>query len=112
MGPARGRRISAEHAMSYLAPGRPPFAKMFEHGSLEVEIFSPKGIDDQQPHNRDEIYVIVKGRGEFVHGEARETVGPGDFIFIPAGLVHRFENFGNDLVVWVMFFGPDGGEHP
>lgn len=109
MNSPRGRRISAEHAVRHLAPGRPPFAKVFEHGSLEVEIFSPKGKDDQQPHNRDEVYVIVNGRSEFVHGETREKVGPGDFIFIPSGLVHRFENFADDLVVWVMFFGPDGG---
>jgi hypothetical protein len=24
--------------------------------------------------------------------------------------VHRFENFSDDLVVWVVFYGPDGGE--
>jgi mannose-6-phosphate isomerase-like protein (cupin superfamily) len=106
----RGRRIAADQAVRHLAPGRPPFAKVFEHGTLSVEIFSPKGSDSQQPHSRDEIYVVVNGRGEFVHGETREQIGPGDFIFIPAGLVHRFENFGDDLVAWVMFYGPEGGE--
>jgi mannose-6-phosphate isomerase-like protein (cupin superfamily) len=106
----RGRRIGVEQAVRHLAPGRPPFAKMFEHGTLSVEIFSPKGSDDQQPHSRDEIYVVVHGHGEFVHGETREQFKSGDFIFIPAGLTHRFENFDDDLVVWVMFYGPEGGE--
>ncbi len=108
--PFTGRRIAAQDALRHLAPGRPPFTTVFEHGSLEVEIFSPKKVDDQQPHSRDEVYVVVNGHGEFVHGDTREKVGPGDFLFIPAGVPHRFENFGNDLVVWVMFYGPEGGE--
>lgn len=108
--PFSGRRISSGEALRHLAPGRPPFAKVFEHGSLEVEIFSPKERDDQQPHSRDEIYVIVSGRGDFIHGETVEKVSPGDFIFVPAGAVHRFENFSDDLAVWVMFYGPEGGE--
>ncbi len=105
-----GRRIAVQDAVRHLAPGRPPFTTMFEHGTLSVEIFSPKKVDDQQPHSRDEIYVIVSGRGDFLHGETREKVAPGDFIFVPAGIVHRFENFSDDLVVWVMFYGPEGGE--
>lgn len=105
-----GRRIAVDQALRHLAPGRPPFAKVFEHGTLSVEIFSPKGMDDQQPHSRDEMYVVVSGRGDFVHGETRESVGPGDFLFVPAGAVHRFENFSDDLAVWVMFYGPEGGE--
>jgi hypothetical protein len=26
--------------------------------------------------------------------------------------VHRFEEFSDDLVVWVVFYGPEGGELP
>jgi hypothetical protein len=29
---------------------------------------------------------------------------------VPAGVVHRFEEFTEDLVVWVVFYGPEGGE--
>jgi mannose-6-phosphate isomerase-like protein (cupin superfamily) len=108
--PLTGKRIAAGDAMRHLAPGRPPFARVFEHGSLSVEIFSPKKVDDQQPHSRNEIYVVVSGSGEFIHGETREKVGPGDFLFVHAGVVHRFENFSDNLVVWVMFYGPEGGE--
>jgi hypothetical protein len=31
-------------------------------------------------------------------------------LFAPAGVTHRFENFTTDLVVWVFFYGPEGGE--
>jgi hypothetical protein len=29
---------------------------------------------------------------------------------VPAGIVHRFEDFGETLTAWVFFFGPEGGE--
>lgn len=86
------------------------FATVFNHGSLLVEIYAPRGVDPQQPHTRDEAYLVVQGSGEFVHGEMRERFGPGDFLFASAGLAHRFENFTDDLVVWVIFYGPEGGE--
>ena len=31
-------------------------------------------------------------------------------VFVPAGQIHRFEDFSSDFVVWVVFYGPEGGE--
>jgi len=84
--------------------------ELLTHGTLTVEIFSPRGRDPQQPHTRDEAYVVVRGRGEFVFGEERTAVEAGDFLFVPAGVAHRFEHFSDDLAVWVIFYGPEGGE--
>ena len=53
---------------------------------------------------------MVQGRGQFRNGDARHPFGPGDVLFVPAGVVHRFEEFTDDLVVWVFFYGPEGGE--
>lgn len=86
------------------------FAPVFRHGSLEVEIYAPRGHDPQTPHSRDEVYVVISGRGAFVHGSSREPFAPGDLLFVPAGEVHRFEDFTDDLVLWVIFYGPEGGE--
>lgn len=86
------------------------FAELFKHGTLSVEIYAPRGTDPQQPHTRDEAYIVVHGSGEFVSGDGRSRFGPGDFLFAPAGMVHRFENFTDDLSVWVIFWGPEGGE--
>jgi mannose-6-phosphate isomerase-like protein (cupin superfamily) len=86
------------------------FASVFRHGSLEVEIYAPRGTDPQQPHTRDEVYFVVTGTGEFVCGDTRRTFGPGDILFAAAGAAHRFENFSGDLTVWVLFYGPEGGE--
>jgi mannose-6-phosphate isomerase-like protein (cupin superfamily) len=36
--------------------------------------------------------------------------GPGDVLFVPAHQEHRFEQFTEDLALWVLFYGPQGGE--
>lgn len=85
-------------------------SELMTHGSLEVRFYAPRGRDPQTPHSRDEVYVVVQGRGRFFLDGARTPFGPGDLIFVPAGAEHRFEEFGDDLEVWVVFYGPDGGE--
>jgi mannose-6-phosphate isomerase-like protein (cupin superfamily) len=105
------RRVSLAEALSRLpGPQGERFAQVFNHGSLVVEIFAPRDVDTQQPHLRDEVYIVMRGSGEFLNGEARQQIGAGDFLFVPAGMAHRFENFTDDLVLWVIFYGPDGGE--
>lgn len=86
------------------------FASVLEHGSLLVEIYAPREIDPQTPHTRDEIYVVVQGSGQFVNGPSRHSFGAGDLLFVPAGVDHRFVDFTDDLIVWVIFYGPEGGE--
>lgn len=88
------------------------FATIFEHGTLSVEIYAPRGTDPQKPHTRDEGYIVVHGTGTFLCGGRREQFAPGDFLFAAAGVEHRFENFSDDLAVWVIFYGPEGGENP
>jgi mannose-6-phosphate isomerase-like protein (cupin superfamily) len=89
---------------------RPRSAAVYQHGSLLLKLFSPVHTDTQQPHTQDEVYFVARGRGWFVNGEARHAIQPGDALFVPAGVVHRFEEFSDDLMVWVVFYGPQGGE--
>jgi mannose-6-phosphate isomerase-like protein (cupin superfamily) len=97
-----------------LTKGPPPPGNLavpiFSHGSLAVELYTPVGHDPQQPHTRDEIYFVTRGTGLFFDGGQRRSVESGAFIFVPAGQVHRFEDFSSDFVVWVAFYGPEGGE--
>lgn len=83
---------------------------LFEHGSLVVKLYAPRGSDPQTPHSRDEIYVVAQGTGEFVSGGERRAFGPHDVLFVAAEVEHRFENFTEDFAVWVFFYGPEGGE--
>ena len=86
------------------------FQLLFRHGTLDVEIYAPKGADLQKPHSRDELYVVASGTGWFVCQGQRMQFSPGDALFAAAGEVHRFEDFSEDFIVWVMFYGPEGGE--
>jgi mannose-6-phosphate isomerase-like protein (cupin superfamily) len=88
----------------------PRFAEVFAHGSLSVEIYAPRDHDPQTPHTRDEVYVVVAGSGKFFcAGEIRDFA-PGELLFVPAGMDHRFLDFSDDFVTWVLFYGPEGGE--
>jgi mannose-6-phosphate isomerase-like protein (cupin superfamily) len=106
-------RFSANEAFSRLpGPLGAPFVDVFRRGTLSVEMYAPRGIDAQSPHTRDEIYVVLQGQGWFINGEARHPFTPGDVLFVPAGVEHRFVDFSDDLAVWVIFYGPEGGEIP
>lgn len=60
-------------------------ALLFEHGTLTVKIYGAREIDRQTPHERDEVYVVIRGKGEFVCGDERRAIKEHDFIFVRAG---------------------------
>jgi mannose-6-phosphate isomerase-like protein (cupin superfamily) len=91
-------------------PGGAPFVRMMAGGSMSVEVYAPKGTDLQQPHAQDELYFIHTGTGQLVINGQRFEAQAGDAFFVAAGVEHRFENFSQDFVTWVVFYGPQGGE--
>lgn len=104
-------RLTVPEALARLpGPDGERYVELFRHGTLSVELYAPRGQDPQSPHTRDEVYVVISGEGEFVNGADRHPFGPGDVLFVPAGVTHRFEEFSDDLAVWVFFYGPEGGE--
>ena len=86
--------------------------ELLRHGSMRTELYAPRGHDPQQPHAQDELYVVQRGTSGFWRDGQTETVRPGDILFVPAGVPHRFENFSPDFVTWVVFYGPSAGEKP
>ena len=91
-------------------PGRDQYAVLLEHETLQVGLYAPRGVDDQTPHTRDELYIVMRGSGWFRSGRERVAFEPGDVLFVPAHREHRFEHFTEDLALWVIFYGPEGGE--
>ncbi len=91
-------------------PSGERYIELFRHGTLSVELYAPRGNDLQTPHTRDEIYVIISGKGRFRHKSQETSFGPGDLLFVPAGEPHQFVEFGDDFATWVFFYGPEGGE--
>ena len=108
--PKTCHQVSIEEArVAPLAPGRRS-SLMIEHGTMQVRYYAPRGSDPQTPHDQDEIYVVSKGSGWFVNASSRKRFGPDDVLFVPAQVTHRFEEFSDDLELWVMFYGAKGGE--
>ena len=92
-------------------------ALLMRHGTMTLRYYEARGRTDdpQTPHQQDEIYIVAAGHGTFALGRdeaslERRPFGPGDAIFVPAGWVHRFEDFSPDRATWVVFWGPKGGE--
>ena len=103
-------RIAAVAAAARIAALPLPYDVLFERGDVTVEFYAPRGVDRQEPHDRDEIYVVISGSGTFVNAGVRQPFGPGEVLFAPAGAEHRFEDFSDDFATWVFFYGPEGGE--
>ena len=105
------RKVALSEALERLAAAPDERSiLLFAQGTLQVKLYAPRGHDPQEPHTRDEVYVVAQGTGEFVSGDARQAFAPGDLLFAAAGVAHRFEDFTDDFAVWVMFYGPAGGE--
>ena len=90
------------------------YQEIFHHGSMKLGLYAPRGKDDQDPHDQDELYFISNGSAGFTLEDKRTDVSAGDALFVPAGLTHRFDTMSDDFMVWVIFWGPKGGEdsHP
>ena len=100
----------ADMRKSIPGPGGERFHIGLMRGELQVELYVPQNEDLQKPHNRDECYVVISGAGRFQMGNETVPFEAGDFLFVPAGMEHRFIDFGDSLETWVIFYGPEGGE--
>lgn len=81
-----------------------PFLTLLESGKMYVEIYEPVKEDVQQPHDQDEIYVVISGSGLFYNNGERRPFSEGDLLYVPAGVEHRFEEFTADFKTWVIFY--------
>ncbi len=100
-------KISVEEALAALSnePDGKLFRTVLERRNLEVEIYAPQKTDLQKPHEQDELYVVISGSGMFFNDGERRPFQPGDVIFVPAGVEHRFESFTDEFKTWVIFYG-------
>lgn len=106
------KRLQISTALAALDDSGREFVELFRHGSLTVEIDRPNQRDRQQPHSRDELYAVIASTGAFVKAGERTPFAPGEILFAPAGVPHRFEDFTDNFATWVFFYGPEGEEAP
>jgi mannose-6-phosphate isomerase-like protein (cupin superfamily) len=92
------------------AAGRKPYLEFLTVPDLSAGLYVLQGgaADRQQPHTEDEVYVILAGRSRFTAGDETRDVGPGDTLFVPASVPHRFHDIVETLRV-IVVFGPAEG---
>jgi quercetin dioxygenase-like cupin family protein len=62
-------------------------------------------------HTReDETFYVLEGQIEFHLGDETIDAGPGDFVSVPRGAVHRFHNAGTETARLILTFTPAGIE--
>jgi mannose-6-phosphate isomerase-like protein (cupin superfamily) len=77
-----------------------------------VEASIPAG-SGPPPHihaNEDEAYYVLDGELEVLDGDRTFKAGPGSFVFIPRGTLHRFRNTGHGHARMLVIFVPSGFE--
>ena len=101
--------ISIDEAAALLNKEQKRFIEVMKDGTMTVEYFAPKNRDEQQPHPKDELYIIASGNSAFYRDGETITCQQGDVIFVPAKMEHRFINFSDDFATWVIFYGEEIG---
>jgi mannose-6-phosphate isomerase-like protein (cupin superfamily) len=89
-----------------LAAARGGYRIVHESPGLELGVYvlvAPEP-DRQEPHDRDEAYVVLKGRGTLQVEGDRVDLTVGQAAFVPAGADHRFIGY-EGLSVLVIFTG-------
>ena len=67
--------------------------------------------DNQQPHDKDEVYFILNGKSNFTVEQETTDVKAGDILFVKAHLAHYFSNITEDLKILVWFSGSKNTDH-
>jgi mannose-6-phosphate isomerase-like protein (cupin superfamily) len=75
------------------------------HLSVGTYSLPAGGLDPQEPHTEDEIYVCAAGQASLWTPTNTVMMRPGAVAFVPAGEEHRFVDIAEDFTVLVVF-GP------
>ncbi len=88
-----------------------PYQEILRETTMSAGVYVlPAGEQDpQSPHTEDEIYYIIAGAANFSARGESLPVQPGDVLFVPAGMPHKFTDIQLDLVVLVIFSPPENG---
>ena len=85
---------------------------VLQRGTLDIALSIHIPPNQQTPHEQDELYVVIRGRGVLVHDDKRDRFNSGDILFVAAGAEHHYEDFSDDLALRRIFYGRRGGEIP
>ncbi len=102
----RGQHVPLSDALAAQPVPGELAAALAKRDDVDIEFYSPHLMDLQQPHERNELYVIARGTGVLLIDNDQFPFKTGDVLFVPAFAEHRFLQFSTDFATWVMFIGP------
>lgn len=96
--------LSAQNARTEL-----PYLEFMRLESMSGYIYELAAgtVDEQEPHDQDEIYYVVKGRSDFTVNDETIAIKPGDILYVKKFATHLFSNITEDLSLLVIFAPPD-----
>src|SRR5437879_2320884 len=68
----------AEAQLGIPGPAGEHAVVVLQHGSLDVKLSFPERPNRQTPHEQDEVYLVIRGRGVLSHDGKRDRFEPGD----------------------------------
>ena len=99
--------IDFENVRRRLAAGEGGYEAVHTSPGLELGVYvlvAPEP-DRQQPHEDDEVYVVLEGSGALEIDDETVELKEGQAVFVPAGADHRFVGY-EQLSVLVVFAQP------
>jgi mannose-6-phosphate isomerase-like protein (cupin superfamily) len=102
--------ITTSEAMEKLKRDGKDLVQLSKYGNLIFDIYKPRNSDKQTPHDRDEIYMVISGKGILNCNNKRTNYNQGDIVLVPAGMEHRWEGFSNDFCAWALLTTPNQQE--
>jgi len=99
--------FGVERAKERLAAAGGGYEIVHESPGLEIGVYvlvAPEP-DRQQPHDDDEVYVVLEGRGVLDVEGVATPLEQGEGLFVPAGAEHGFTGY-EQLAVLVIFDRP------
>jgi mannose-6-phosphate isomerase-like protein (cupin superfamily) len=81
------------------------YFSFLEEESLSAGIYRlpAESLDGQNPHARDEVYIVMEGRANFVAEDEILAVEAGSIIYVRAKVEHKFEVIEEPLNILVLF---------
>ncbi len=71
--------------------------------SMGLYALKAGATDPQSPHNEDEAYYVISGRGQIQVGDEHHAVQPGSIVYVAKHLPHKFHSITEDLQLLVFF---------
>jgi len=88
-----------------------PYLEFLRRDSMSCGLYvlEPGADDPQEPHQEDEVYVVLSGRARLAVASQDQPVEPGSVLFVARTVPHRFHDVTERLSVLVFFAPAESG---